>query len=145
MDTRKRNTPGIKTIARAVCKTYSISSSDLKGRNRERKYTDARMLYSLFVARDYTLKDGGDFISKDHATIHNRKERALELLELKTEIELKAKVETIARKIYGYLNLPDKEEFDNKALIFKGRGVYKARLRSTNGKFKKVDHGTENR
>ena len=144
MDTRKRNIPGRKTIARAVCRVYSISSSDLKGRCRERRYTDARMLYSLFVARDYTLKDGGDFIRKDHVTIHNRKERALELLELKTEKELKEKAETIARKLYGYRNLPDKEEFENKAVIFKGRGVYKARQRCSNGKFKKMEHGTEN-
>lgn len=127
MDTRKRNIPGRKTIARAVCLVYSISSSDLKGKCRVRKYTDARMLYSLFVARDYTLKDGGDFISKDHATIHNRKERALELLELKTEKELKEKAETIAKKIYGYRNLPDKEEFEMRSYRFKSIGISKAR------------------
>ena len=93
----------IETIQKVICENYGISLSDIKGKNKGKKYAFPRQVaaYLSKEMTEYTFSEiGNEFGGRDHSTImhaHEKIER-----EIKFDSTMNAKIESFKREIKDY-------------------------------------------
>jgi chromosomal replication initiation ATPase DnaA len=114
----ERRVPTLEEIALAVCHYYGISFEALQGRQRFRIYTDARRVFAMFALRHYTMQSAGDLIHKDHCTMLYHRNIALDLVRMKSESDMLAKINRISLKLYGVARVPQMSDYTENNRMF---------------------------
>jgi len=93
----------IETIQKVVCENYGISLSDIKGKNKGKKFSTPRMI-AVYLAKEmteYTFSEiGNEFGGRDHSTIMHANDRIGD--QVKFDPSMSSKIEALKREIRDY-------------------------------------------
>ena len=103
--------PTLDYILYNISAYFHVSKKKIKSKKRDREIVEARRIYCFFASRHYTLNEVAFFIRIDHATVIHHRDKAFDLLSVKSEKELIEKTKQVAKAIYGISELPTREDF----------------------------------
>lgn len=93
----------IETIQKVICENYGISLSDIKGKNRGKKFAIPRM-YAVYLCKEmteFTLSEiGNEFGGRDHSTIMHSHEKIGD--QVKFDPSVAAKIDALKRAVKDY-------------------------------------------
>lgn len=93
----------IETIQKVVCENYGISLSDIKGKNKGKKFATPRMI-AVYLAKEMTeftfSEIGNEFGGRDHTTIMHAHDKIGD--QFKFDPTMNAKIEALKREIKDY-------------------------------------------
>ncbi len=111
----------METIFAKVCKFLKIDQEEMKGKARFRELVDARHIFCYLAYHsisEHTLKEIGNFINKDHATVLHGKNKIADLIQ--SDRGIHEKVETLK----GMLGRFTSEAVESKAITAAHVGWY---------------------
>ena len=93
----------METVQRVVADHYNISLSDIKGKNRSKKYVLPRQI-AIYIGRtllDYSFPElGEEFGGKDHTTMMHSFEKIVDML--KVDASMDTTIKMLIREIKDY-------------------------------------------
>ncbi|MCQ2596517.1 MAG: chromosomal replication initiator protein DnaA [Treponema sp.] len=93
----------IETIQKVICENYGISLSDIKGKNKGKKFANPRMI-AVYLAKEMTeftySEIGNEFGGRDHSTIMHAHDKIGD--QVKFDPTMNSKIETLKREIKDY-------------------------------------------
>ena len=103
---KRAGKPALADIEKIICELYGITHDQLIGKSRKPPLPDARRIFCLFATRHYSLTDTGIFLNHDHATVLFHRNKAFDLLQQKSEWELKLIANKVSMYLYGKIDIP---------------------------------------
>lgn len=103
LTTNNNDNISIETIQKVVCENYGISLSDIKGKNKGKKFATPRMI-AVYLAKEmteYTFSEiGNEFGGRDHSTIMHAHDKIGD--QVKFDPSMSSKIEALKRDIKDY-------------------------------------------